>query len=125
MEKITGKLERVYTNEKPPIKVIEMNGLRISDYDGSIVGDAKEGDVVDVEYITKEGKEPGKVFNNLRKLEVFEDPNKNVIEVKTFDLQDECQAYAEIYHKLVSLDIPRELANTSASTIYIQRSKKL
>ena len=119
IETVSKVVAQVYRNENHPKGVIQtIDGERFSDYDGSKIPDSIRAESeVDITY-----KQNGK-YKNI--VSVSLNPNKNVIEVKTFDLQNECQVYAEIYHKLVSLDIPKELANTSASTIYIQRSRKL
>lgn len=120
IETVSKVVAQVYRNENHPKGVIQtIEGERFSDYDGSKIPDSIRAESeVDITY-----KQNGD-FKNI--ISVSLNPNKNPMVIKqNFDLQDECQVYAEIYHKLVNLDIPKELANTSASTIYIQRSRKL
>ena len=126
IETVSKVVAQVYRNENHPKGVIQtIDGERFSDYDGSKIPDSIRAESeVDITY-----KQNGE-YKNIVKVSL--NPNKDVIKIETPESQEEyldaeATTYAYIYKQLVSKGIPQSLANTSASTIYIQfkRSRKL
>jgi hypothetical protein len=129
IETVTRNVATVYRNDKHPKAVIQtIEGERYSDYDGkNIPEEIRAGDLIDITYkqngdfrnIIKAELNP----NDPRLLDVIENTAKAVVEEARY-IENEVLTYATIYKELVENGIPPELANTSASTIYIQLKRR-
>lgn len=120
IETTTKTVDQVYRNDNHPKAVIQTaDGERFSDYDGSKVPtDIRAEDVVDITFKTRGD------FKNIVKVTKNANENVEVIENTSDYIENEVNSYAEIYKKLVEAGVPSELANTSASTIYIQSKRR-
>jgi len=120
IETTTKTVDQVYRNENHPKAVIQTtDGERFSDYDGSKVPtDIRAEDIIDITF-----KQNGD-FKNIVKVSKNVNKNVEVVENTSDYIDNEVNTYAEIYKKLVKAEIPPELANTSASTIYIQLKRR-
>jgi len=120
IETTTKTVDQVYRNENHPKAVIQTaDGERFSDYDGSKVPtDIRAEDVVDITFKTRGD------FKNIVKVSKNANKNVEVVENTSDYIDNEVNSYAEIYKKLVEAGVPPELANTSASTIYIQLKRR-
>ena len=120
IETTTKTVDQVYRNENHPKAVIQTaDGERFSDYDGSKVPtDIRSEDIVDITFKTRGD------FKNIVKVTKNANENVEVIENTSDYIDNEVNSYAEIYKKLVEAGVPPELANTSASTIYIQLKRR-
>jgi len=120
IETTTKTVDQVYRNDNHPKAVIQTaDGERFSDYDGSKVPtDIRAEDVVDITFKTRGD------FKNIVKVTKNANENVEVIENTSDYIENEVNSYAEIYKNLVEAGVPSELANTSASTIYIQSKRR-
>jgi len=144
----SSQVERIYRNEKAPKVVIQTkDGNKYSCYDGSNVsGNIQEGHWVEIPF--KQNGQWKNITGPVIKLEYAprsetSDPNyprvawdshesgttsegwgDDVIEKIVDEVQENVDMYADIYKRLVTSGIPPELANTSASTIFIQLMRK-
>ena len=120
IETTTQTVDQVYRNDNHPKAVIQTtDGERFSDYDGSKVPtDIRAEDVVDITFKTRGD------FKNIVKVTKNANENVEVIENTSDYIENEVNSYAEIYKNLVEAGVPSELANTSASTIYIQSKRR-
>jgi len=120
IETTTKTVDQVYRNDNHPKAVIQTaDGERFSDYDGSKVPtDIRAEDVVDITFKTRGD------FKNIVKVTKNANENIEVIENPSDYIDNEVNNYAEIYKKLVEAGVPSELANTSASCIYIQSKRR-
>ena len=129
-------VEKIYRNEKAPKVVIQTkDGNKYSCYDGSnISGNIHEG-----QYVTIPFKQNGQWKNITGPVTVsaeqisWDSPeyseqvvaNEQQQPTRQFPAVDEdIELYAYIYHELVAKKIPEKLANTSASTIFIQQKRR-
>jgi hypothetical protein len=133
----TSQIDKIYRNEKAPKVVVQTkDGNKYSCYDGSnISGNIREGQWVKIPFkqngqwknITgpvTETQEPAVAWDSHESGTTSGGWGDDVVE-KIFDeVQENVDMYADIYKKLVNAGIPPELANTSASTIYIQLMRR-
>lgn len=120
IETTTKTVDQVYRNDNHPKAVIQTaDGERFSDYDGSKVPtDIRAEDIIDITFKTRGD------FKNIVKVTKNANENVEVIENTSDYIENEVNSYAEIYKNLVEAGVPSELANTSASTIYIQSKRR-
>ncbi|MEK9740687.1 MAG: hypothetical protein VW262_05815 [Flavobacteriaceae bacterium] len=133
---ISQIVDKVYRNEKAPKVVIQTkDGNKYSCYDGSnISGNIHEGQYVTIPY-----KQNGQWRNITGPVTQVPVSLKDHAEQISWDspeyserhqnnnseVDEDIALYAYIYHELVNEKrIPAELANTSASTIFIQQKRR-